>query len=57
MSLFSNLGLSYILFTALHVCLFALALAVCGLYGTDIQRASEAGASNDGKWVRVASIQ
>lgn len=50
MALF-GLPLSYLVFTVLHIFAFALALAVCGLYGHDLQRANEAGVGADGRWV------
>ena len=43
---------SYAAFTALHVVAFALALAVCGLYGHDLKRASDNDVDSDSKWVR-----
>ncbi|KEY65345.1 hypothetical protein S7711_01856 [Stachybotrys chartarum IBT 7711] len=46
-----GLPLSYLVFTVLHIFAFALALAVCGLYGHDLQRANEAGVGADGRWV------
>lgn len=47
----ANLGISYILFSVLHLCLFVLSLAVIGLYATDIQRATEDDKSVDSKLV------
>lgn len=44
---------SYAAFTALHVVCFALALAVCGLYGQDLKRASDSDVDSDSKWVRL----
>ena len=48
-----NLGLGYMAFTAMHVILFALALAVCGLYGTDVQHINESNEHVPSKWVRL----
>ncbi len=47
-----NLGLGYMSFTVMHVILFALALAVCGLYGTDVQHTRESNGNVPSKWVR-----
>lgn len=44
-------ALSYVVFTAIHVVQFALALTVCGLYGVDLSRARKNGAHADSKWV------
>lgn len=52
MALF-NLTKGYLLFTTLHFLCFVFALAVCGLYGTDLQRANERNSYIDGKWVRL----
>jgi Zn-dependent protease len=46
-----DVAVSYMLFTVVHFFCFALSLAVCGLYGTDLQRANEAGVGADSKWV------
>ena len=35
---------------------FVLALTVCGLYGTDLHHASQAGAGADSKWVYAVVI-
>lgn len=43
---------SYAAFTVLHFVAFALALAVCGLYGHDLKRASDNDVDADSKWVR-----
>lgn len=48
----SSLSISYFAFTALHFVLFALALTVCGLYGTDLQRAKHFDEYTSSKWVR-----
>ncbi|KAI0506189.1 hypothetical protein F5B22DRAFT_625093 [Xylaria bambusicola] len=42
---------SYVAFAVLHFILFVLALAVIGLYGTDVDRARKHGVDADGKWV------
>ncbi|TGJ83351.1 hypothetical protein E0Z10_g5409 [Xylaria hypoxylon] len=42
---------SYVLFAILHLAQFVLAIAVIGLYGTDLDRAHRKGAYSDGKWV------
>lgn len=49
---FFGMTLAYIAFTILHFFQFVLALVVCGLYGTDLDRARKAGKYADGKWVR-----
>lgn len=46
-----QLTLSWVLLAVLRLFQFALALAVCGLYGTDLHRAHNAGVYSDGKWV------
>lgn len=43
--------ISYIGFTAIHIVQFALALAVCGLYGQDLSNARQHGVHADSKWV------
>ncbi len=43
---------SSMLFASLHFFQFVLALAVIGLYGTDLDRADREEAYSDGKWVR-----
>lgn len=48
---FFGMTLAYIAFTILHFFQFVLALVVCGLYGTDLDRARKAGKYTDGKWV------
>lgn len=47
----SSLSISYYAFTALHVACFALAITVCGLYGTDLKRASQFDNYTHSKWV------
>lgn len=49
---YGGLSATYIAFSVLHFICFALALAVCGLYGTDLQRANEFNKFVDSKWVR-----
>jgi hypothetical protein len=48
---FVDVAASYLFFTVIHTCLFALSLTACGLYGTDLQRANEANKYADSKWV------
>lgn len=52
----SSLSVSYFAFTALHLVCFALALTVCGLYGTDLQRAKHFDEYTNSKWVRKKSM-
>lgn len=47
---------SYMLFSALHLCCFALALTTCGLYGVDLNRAHHHGKYADSKWVSAEII-
>lgn len=47
---------SYAAFTALHVVAFALALAVCGLYGHDLKRASDNDVDSDSKWIYAVVV-
>lgn len=51
-----NFTLSYMLFTILHFCQFVLAIAVCALYGVELDRARKANVSGDSKWVRISSL-
>lgn len=44
-------GLSYIVFSAIHILQFALAITVCALYGIDLSRANKQGTYIDSKWV------
>ncbi|GAP89932.1 hypothetical protein SAMD00023353_4400380 [Rosellinia necatrix] len=46
-----GLATSYVLFAVLHSFQFILAIAVIGLYGTDIDRARKGGVHADGKWI------
>ncbi|KAI0187952.1 hypothetical protein EV127DRAFT_368555 [Xylaria flabelliformis] len=46
-----DMTLSYLLFSILHFVQFVLAITVIGLYGTDLDRARQAGVYIDGKWV------
>ncbi|CAG9947568.1 unnamed protein product [Clonostachys rosea f. rosea IK726] len=48
---FANLDKSYVGFTIAHCCTFALAIAVCGIYGSDIQYARETHKGVNSKWV------
>ncbi|RFN44323.1 membrane-associating domain-containing protein [Fusarium flagelliforme] len=45
-----DFAISYVVFTTLHFFLFALALATCGLYGTDVHHANQQGKYSDSKW-------
>ncbi|KAH8677247.1 hypothetical protein BGZ61DRAFT_496881 [Ilyonectria robusta] len=47
---------SYLLFSALHLCCFALALTTCGLYGVDLNRAHQHGKYADSKWVYAVVV-
>ncbi|KAL2020474.1 hypothetical protein VTK56DRAFT_8359 [Thermocarpiscus australiensis] len=51
-----GLSLSYLLFSILHFCQFALALTVCGLYGVELDRARKANTHADGKWVYAVVV-
>lgn len=55
MGLFS-MTVSYICFSVLHLVLFALALAVCGLYGQDLHHANEDHKYSDSKWVYAVVV-
>lgn len=46
-----NVTGGYFLFSIFFVFNFAISLAVCGLYGTDVQRSNENGDGADSKWV------
>ncbi|OLN86120.1 hypothetical protein CCHL11_05189 [Colletotrichum chlorophyti] len=46
-----GMAASYLAFSVLHFFQFVLAITVCGLYGVDLQRARNAGAYSDGKWI------
>lgn len=48
-----ELTLEYLAHTAYRFLQMIFALAVCGLYGTDLHNASKAGIPADGRWVRV----
>lgn len=48
---FGSFALSYLLFVALHVSQFILAITVCALYGIDLDRARKAHVHADGRWV------
>lgn len=52
----ATLALDYILFAIVRVFQFALGLAVCGLYGTDLNAARLAGKYQDGKWVYAVVV-
>ncbi|KAK3182169.1 hypothetical protein K4F52_006538 [Lecanicillium sp. MT-2017a] len=51
-----NLTVGYMAFSAIHVILFALSLAVCGLYGTDVQRGNEEDVHVNSKWVYAVVV-
>ncbi|KAF4953370.1 hypothetical protein FSARC_12421 [Fusarium sarcochroum] len=51
-----DFALSYVLFSVLHLFLFALALTTCGLYGTDIHHANKEGKYSDSKWVYAVVV-
>lgn len=53
---FFGFAMSYLAFSALHIVQFALSLAVCGLYGTDLHRARQAGAHADSRWVYAVVV-
>jgi hypothetical protein len=53
---FVDVAASYLFFTVIHTCLFALSLTACGLYGTDLQRANEANKYADSKWVYAVVV-
>lgn len=46
--------IGYLALSVLHFFQFVLGITVCGLYGTDLQRARNAGKYSDGKWVRLS---
>ncbi|UKZ74336.1 hypothetical protein TrVFT333_002001 [Trichoderma virens FT-333] len=52
----SSLSISYYAFTALHVACFALAITVCGLYGTDLKRASQFDNYTHSKWIYAVVV-
>ncbi|KAI0548466.1 hypothetical protein F4679DRAFT_550562 [Xylaria curta] len=51
-----DMTLSYLLFSILHFVQFVLAITVIGLYGTDLDRARQAGVYIDGKWVYAVVV-
>ncbi|KAM0425042.1 hypothetical protein ACHAPT_009843 [Fusarium lateritium] len=51
-----DFAMSYVLFSALHLCCFALALTTCGLYGTDLHRANQQHKYADSKWVYAVVV-
>jgi hypothetical protein len=51
-----ELTLSYILHSIYRFIQLVLALAVCGLYGVDLQAAHKQGKYADGKWVCSALL-
>lgn len=46
-----DLAISYLVFSTIHLFLFALALTTIGLYGTDLHNANKQGKYSDSKWV------
>jgi hypothetical protein len=46
-----DLAISYVVFSTIHLFLFALALTTIGLYGTDLHNANKQGKYSDSKWV------
>lgn len=51
-----GITLGYMLFSLLHLAQFALAIAVCALYGIDLDRARKANVHADGKWVYAVVV-
>ncbi|KAL6361207.1 hypothetical protein LRP88_04670 [Fusarium phalaenopsidis] len=51
-----DLAVSYVLFSALHLCCFALALTTCGLYGTDLHHANQQHKYSDSKWIYAVVV-
>jgi hypothetical protein len=49
---FFSTSMGYFAFSALHLVCLALALAVCGLYGQDLNNARKEHKYSDSKWVR-----
>ncbi|KHO00440.1 uncharacterized protein MAM_01218 [Metarhizium album ARSEF 1941] len=49
-------SIGYFAFSALHLVCFALALAVCGLYGQDINNAHQKQKYSDSKWVYAVVV-
>ncbi|KAK2591471.1 hypothetical protein QQS21_010847 [Conoideocrella luteorostrata] len=53
---FFSATVSYFAFSALHLVCFALALAVCGLYGQDLNSANKQHKYADSKWVYAVVV-
>ncbi|PHH64209.1 hypothetical protein CDD81_4823 [Ophiocordyceps australis] len=51
-----NTSVSYFAFSGLHFLCFVLAITVCGLYGTDLNRASHVHKYADSKWVYAVVV-
>jgi len=51
-----GMAASYLVFSVLHFFQFVLAIAVCGLYGTDLHSAASQGKSSDPKWVYAVVV-
>ncbi|KAK9442295.1 hypothetical protein VB005_03354 [Metarhizium brunneum] len=49
-------SMGYFAFCALHLVCFALALAVCGLYGQDLNHAHRQHVHSDSKWVYAVVV-
>ncbi|OAQ60525.1 membrane-associating domain-containing protein [Pochonia chlamydosporia 170] len=53
---FFSTTVGYFAFSALHLVCFALALAVCGLYGQDLHNANDQDKYMDSKWVYAVVV-
>jgi hypothetical protein len=51
----AEMTLSYILHSVFRLIQIIMALAVCGLYGVDLNKADKEHKYSDGKWVRLSS--
>ncbi|EWG39945.1 hypothetical protein FVEG_02560 [Fusarium verticillioides 7600] len=51
-----DLAISYVVFSTIHLFLFALALTTIGLYGTDLHNANKQGKYSDSKWVYAVVV-
>jgi hypothetical protein len=52
----AEMTLSYILHSVFRLIQIIMALAVCGLYGVDLNKADKEHKYSDGKWVRLSSL-
>ncbi|KAK5999044.1 hypothetical protein PT974_01431 [Cladobotryum mycophilum] len=50
------MAISYFAFTGLHFACFALAVTVCGLYGTDLHHSNQFDGSSKSKWVYAVVV-